>query len=82
MKKIDWISQIESDYNFAKEQGFDSIHLIVETNGGEYEIYELEDGLASDTLDSVIYSDIQEIACDLCSVIKSNKYKIIDTRIE
>jgi len=81
MNTSKWVSQIESDYKFAKEQGFDSINLIIESSGGEYEIYETEHGFRSDTIDGV-YDDIDEIAEVLCGAIQLNGDTILDLRIE
>lgn len=76
-----WVDRIISDYNFAKEKGFDSISLNIQTSGGDYGIYEIENGLGSDTIDGV-YDNIEEIAEDLCGAIRINGDKIEDILIE
>ena len=78
----DWAVKIEENYMFAKEQDFRDIRLVVETNDEEYEIYETKYGFTSDILDSITYSDIYEIAEDLCNKISLNSEEIIDIRIE
>lgn len=71
-----WIDRIIEDYNFAKEKGFDSIVLNIQTSGGEYSIYEIENSLGSDTIDEIIdvtedYNAIQKEAYEYYK--KANK---------
>ena len=76
-----WVDKIIDDYNFAKEKGFDSIVLNIQTSGGEYSIYEIENSLGSDTIDG-LFNDIEEIAEVLVDAIQMNDDKIEDILIE
>jgi len=80
-KHCDGVNKIIEEYNFAKSLGFDSINIVIETTGGEYEISEYEEGFINDNLDGV-YSEIDEIASDLYSLIEMNGDKIEGFRIE
>lgn len=76
-----FIEKIISEYKFAKGKNFDSIAIVIETSGGEYEISEYEDGFINDNLDGV-YSELDEIAGDLFSLISMNNNKVEGFRIE
>lgn len=81
MNSGEFIEKVKSEYEFAKGQDFDSVTIVVKTSGGEYEISEYEDGFINDNLDGV-YSEIDEIASDLLSLIILNNDKVVDLRIE
>lgn len=70
--------EILKSYDFAKEQNFDSIVIVIESESGTFEISEYENGFISGSFDCV-YDDIEEIAKDLLSTISGEIY---DIRIE
>lgn len=76
-----FVEKVKDEYRFAKQQAFDSVDIVVETLGGEYEISEYEDGFINDNLDGV-YSDIDDIASDLYSLIILNGDTVEKIRIE
>jgi hypothetical protein len=80
MNSGSFIEKVKEEYNFAKNKGFDSISIVIETSGGEYEISEYEDGFINDNLDGV-YSNINEIAEDVFSLLKLNNDKVEGFRI-
>lgn len=73
--------KVKDEYDFAKNQGFDSINIVIETDGQEYEISEYEDGFINDGL-SGVYSDIEEIAMAVFNLIDQNEDNIEGFRIE
>ena len=76
------ITKICDEYSFAKSQKFDSIVIVIETSGGDYEISEYQGGFVNGNLDG-IYSEIEDIASDMFSLIVIiNKDKIEGLRIE
>jgi hypothetical protein len=77
----EFVVKVNDEYAFAKEQNFDSIVIVIETSGGDYEISEYEDGFINDNLDGV-YSALDEIAYDLKSLIEINGDNITGFRIE
>lgn len=81
MNNENFIGKVVDEYMFAKRKEFDSIVIVVETSGGEYEISEYEDGFINDNLDGV-YSEIDEIASDLYSIISLNGDNVKGLRIE
>lgn len=81
MNSDEFITKVCKEYELAKLQGFDSINIVVETSGGEYEISEYGNGFVNDNLDEV-YSDIDEIASDLYNIINFNGDKVKGLRIE
>lgn len=81
MNSGEFIEKVISEYDFAKEQSFDSINIVVETSGGDYEISEYEGGFINDNLEGV-YPELDEIASDLFSLISLNDDKVEGFRIE
>ena len=81
MSKEDNVKKIIEEYRFAQSQNFDSIVIVIETTGGEYTISEYEDGFINDNLEGV-YSDIEEIAEDVLSLISMRQDRIEGFRIE
>lgn len=81
MNSGEFIEKVISEYDFAKEQGFDSVNIVVETSGGEYEISEYENGFVNDNLDGV-YAELDEITNDLFESITSSDDVIKGIRIE
>lgn len=77
----EFVSRINDEYEFAKQQNFDSIAITIETSGGDYEISEYGNGFINDNLDG-IYSTLDEIAYDLKSLIEMNGDSIQGFRIE
>ena len=81
MSSGEFIDKVIAEYEIAKSREFDSIIIVVETSGEEYEISEYEDGFINDNLDGV-YTELDEIASDLFSLIASNDDEIEGFRIE
>jgi hypothetical protein len=77
----EFVVKVNDEYAFAKEKNFDSIVIVIETSGGDYEISEYENGFINDNLDGV-YSTLDEIAYDLKSLIEMNGDNIEGFRIE
>jgi hypothetical protein len=77
----EFVVKVNDEYAFAKEQNFDSIVIVIETSGGDYELSEYENGFINDNLDGV-YSTLDEIAYDLKSLIEMNGDSIAGFRIE
>lgn len=75
----EFIRKVNDEYVFAKSKGLDRIELVVETSGGDYEVYEFEEGFKCDNLEGV-YLRIEEISSDLFDLI--NGYIIKSIRIE
>lgn len=81
MNSGEFIEKVIEEYDFVKNKGFDSIIIVVETSGGDYEISEHEGGFINDSLYG-IYSEIDEIASDLFSLICLNYNEVEGLRIE
>ena len=81
MDRGKFIEIVKDEYEFAKNKGFDSINIVIETDGQEYEISEYEDGLINDGLNG-IYTDIEEIADAVFEIIGCNEEKVKGLRIE
>lgn len=81
MNSGEFIRKIIDEYDFAKQKGFDSIVIVIETSSGEYEISEYEDGFINDNFDG-IYSELDEMASDVFSLINTNGDKVEGFRIE
>lgn len=77
----EFVNKVNDEYNFAKEKNFDSIVIVIETSGGDYEVSEYENGFVNDNFDGV-YSTLDEIAYDLKSLIEMNGDYISGFRIE
>lgn len=81
MKSGEFVEKVVFEYDFAKEQGFDSIDIIVETSGRDYDISEYEGGFINDNLNGV-YSELDEIASDLFNLIEKDSDTIKCFRIK
>lgn len=81
MNSGEFIELIIQEYENTKQRGFDSISIIVETNGQEYKISEYEDGFTNDGLNGV-YSNIKEISEEIFNLIDCNEDKVRGFRIE
>lgn len=77
----EFVDKVNEEYEFAKEQNFDSIVIVVETSKDEQKISEFEDGFICDSLDGV-YSTIEEISYDLYDLIQVYGWEIEGFRIE
>jgi hypothetical protein len=79
MELDDFIERIESDYQDAKDRGFDSIVIAVDTDlDNTYYIYDKEDGFQCDLWD-YYFDDLYDIAEQLYNEMHGN---VTDIRIE
>lgn len=79
MSLDDFIEEIESSYQDAKERGFDSIDIVIDTNlDNEYRISDTEEGFQCD-LWEYCFSDLYSIASQLYDELHGN---ITEIRIE
>lgn len=75
----DFIKEIESAYQDAKEKGFDSIVIAIDTDlGNTYYINDTEEGFQCDTFDYV-FEDLHSIAYQLYNELYGN---VTEIRIE
>lgn len=75
----DFIKEINSTYNNAKERGFDNIVLVIETDvEQEYFIYDIEEGFQCDEF-ICYYDDLDSIAAALFDEMIG---KVVEIRIE
>lgn len=78
-KKQDFIEKIVSDFKYAKEKGFDSVVIAIDTDfGNTYYINDTKDGFQCDLFDYV-FDDLYDISCQLYNEFQGN---VVDIRIE
>ena len=72
----EFIEEIESAYQNAKEKGFDSIVIAIDTDlGNTYYINDTEEGFQCDTFDYV-FEDLYSIAWQLYNELQGNVTEI------
>lgn len=79
MELDDFIDEIESSYQDAKDRGFDSIVIVIDTDlENTYYINETEEGFQCDLFDFV-FDDLYSIANQLYDLLHGN---IVEIRVE
>ncbi len=78
-KYDDFIQRVESDYKYAKDMGFDSIVIAIDTDlDNTYYINNTEEGFQCD-LFNYVFDDLYDISSQLYNELDGN---VVDIRIE
>lgn len=79
MEPDDFIEEIESSYQDAKDKNLDSIVIVVDTDlGNSYYINDTDEGFQCDLFDYV-FEDLYSVASQLYDELRGN---VVEIRIE